>query len=161
MRYVDLRRNQNFSSRFPSINSECKHIKGRSHFLPAPSAEHHPAGYALRVRQQGGGYPTIMEKQKRPRESTDLDEYVVIVPKNITWLQVEAKLQLITIWFFLPKKNRIAGREWLRPLSIFGGKHRKWAISLKTTGKFIKRCVFKQFLSNFSEHTFLSNSLKP
>ena len=30
------------------------------------------------------GYPTIMEKQKRPRESTDLEEYDFIVPKNFT-----------------------------------------------------------------------------
>ena len=45
-----------------------------------------------------------MEKKKIPRESTDLDEYVVIVPKNITWLQVEAKLQLIAIRFFAQNK---------------------------------------------------------
>ena len=45
-----------------------------------------------------GEYPTIMEKQKRPRESTDLEEYVVLVPKNIVELQAVAKLSPSKIW---------------------------------------------------------------
>ena len=37
----------------------------------------------LQVRHQIGVPYHIMEKQKRPRESTDLEEYDFIVPKNI------------------------------------------------------------------------------
>ena len=40
------------------------------------------------------GYPTIMEKQKKPRESTDLGEYILLGTNNFSQLQIVKKLEL-------------------------------------------------------------------
>ena len=40
------------------------------------------------------GYPTIMEKQKKVRESTDLAEYMFLDTSNFSQLQTVKKLEL-------------------------------------------------------------------
>ena len=40
------------------------------------------------------GYPTIMEKQKKVRESTDLAEYIFLGTSNFSQLQTVKKLEL-------------------------------------------------------------------
>ena len=40
------------------------------------------------------GYPTIMEKQKKVRESTDLAEYIFLGTNNFSQLQIVKKLEL-------------------------------------------------------------------
>ena len=59
-----------------------------------------------------------MEKQKRPRESTDLEEYVVLVPKNIVELQAVAKLSPSKIW---KKSSQIPSK-----LFFFGKCNNPW-----------------------------------
>ena len=39
-------------------------------------------------------YPTIMEKQKKSRESTDLAEYIFLGTNNFSQLQIVKKLEL-------------------------------------------------------------------
>ena len=43
------------------------------------------------------GYPTIMEKQKKPRESTDLAEYIFLGTNNFSQLQIVKKLELCKV----------------------------------------------------------------
>ena len=43
------------------------------------------------------GYPTIMEKQKNTRKSTDLAEYIFLGTKNFEISSVVKKLQLIEV----------------------------------------------------------------
>ena len=68
------------------------------------------------------GYPTIIEKQKKNRESTDLEEYIVLVCLNFQNRSVVAKLQPPEVWkksappekksfrFVSPKRLSVDGR---------------------------------------------------
>ena len=50
--------------------------------------------YSVIDSQSSWVYPRLEILRERPRESTDLEEYIVVEPKNIAYLQNPAKLQL-------------------------------------------------------------------
>ena len=44
------------------------------------------------------GYPNITNLKKKPRESTDLAEYIFLGPNNFSQLQIVKKLELCKDW---------------------------------------------------------------
>ena len=91
----------------------------------------------LRILRAWVGYPTIMEKQKKARESTDLAEYIFLGTKNFEIGSVVKKLQSFEVGEILVKSKR-----WQKKLTFTPIK-KIVAICLGFLKKKIRENIFK------------------